>query len=242
MTQAVSSVRTYDDFTSLGLDMSRWRFLEYTDGSGGKRRCQEPNARTDVGESTLDMHVEQFERAHDRIQLLDNLKHHLMSTDSIRAPARGRVTFSLEMAVTNINATPDDYRDGFASFTLLNFSTGWAFSTCMASQRIFGLYENRLEARSRPQADVVEPPSRGVRPRPGISHLHEVTLDTSRQRVEWRVDRHLLLDALDTKIPSRLNIGLGLMTLHPIDNGRSRSVRGQGLSASFGPVAIRYAR
>ncbi|WP_160174438.1 DUF6081 family protein [Archangium violaceum] len=41
-----------------------------------------------------------------------------------------------------------------------------------------------------------------------------------------------------TAIPERVQLGFGLFTLHPIHEGRSRSLKGQGLKASWGRFEI----
>jgi hypothetical protein len=87
MTQTVIPSRIYDDFTGPGLDMSRWFHLEYPPGPDGTSwRCAEPAARTEVGNGTLAVHVERFERAHDHVQIMDNPKHLLLSTESFAVP------------------------------------------------------------------------------------------------------------------------------------------------------------
>jgi hypothetical protein len=63
---AVHSASTYDDFTAGTLDSSRWSVLELPQRSGRTWRCEDPSARTEVGEGTLDIHVEHFTRGHDR--------------------------------------------------------------------------------------------------------------------------------------------------------------------------------
>lgn len=66
MTHATRPSRTYDDFAGPELDMSRWFYLEYPPGPDGTSwTCEEPSARTEVGEGTLAIHVDRFERAHD---------------------------------------------------------------------------------------------------------------------------------------------------------------------------------
>lgn len=59
----------------------------------------------------------------------------------------------------------------------------------------------------------------------------EVTLDRGGSSVVWRVDGHTVYETHDPLIPQRARIGLGLYTMVPIRDGRSRSLAGQGRSA-----------
>jgi hypothetical protein len=67
-------------------------------------RCEEPSARTEVGGGTLAIHVDRFERAHDQVQIMDNPKHLLLSTESFTVPAEGCTAVSMEMAATSRGA------------------------------------------------------------------------------------------------------------------------------------------
>ena len=50
MTRTSDPAGIYDDFSGPEPDMSRWLFLEYPLGPDGNSwKCEEPNARTDVG-------------------------------------------------------------------------------------------------------------------------------------------------------------------------------------------------
>ncbi|MGH4026560.1 MAG: DUF6081 family protein [Pseudonocardiaceae bacterium] len=198
-----------------------------------------PSARTDVGGGTLAIHVDRFERAHDQVQIMDNPKHLLLSTESFAVPAEGCTTVSIEMAATSINATPRDYRDGFASMNVLDMASGWVFDLCATSDTIFSIYERLpVPGVQRPFSYVIEQPLAGLEIAPGRAHLCTVTLDAGRGVAEWWVDGHLVYDVRGVEIPTQINVGLGLITLHPIVDGTSRSLRGQGLSASFGPISV----
>jgi hypothetical protein len=240
MMTTTNPTRTYDDFAGPELDMSRWFYLEYPPGPDGTSwRCQEPNARTNVSDGTLTIDVERFERAHDQVQIMDNPKHLLLSTESFTVPDAGTASFAMEMAATSINATPRDYRDGFASMNVLDMASGWVFDLCATSDAIFSIYERLpVPGVERPFTYVVEHPLAGLEVAPGCGHRYEVTLDAARDSAEWRVDGQLVYHVQGVHIPTQVNIGLGLLTLHPIAGGKSRSLRGQGLSASFGSISV----
>lgn len=240
-TQTQTQTPTYDDFAGPELDTSRWSHLEYPPGPDGTSwRCAEPSARTVVGGGTLTVTVERFERAHDQVQIMDNPKHLLLSTESFAVPAEGRLTVSGEMAATSINAAPRDYRDGFASVNVLDMAGGWVFDLCATSDTVFAIHEQLpVPGVLHPFSHVVEQPLAGLQIAPGCSHLCEVTLDAGRRAAEWRVDGRVVYEVCGVEIPGRITLGLGLITLHPIIDGRSRSLRGQGLSATFGRISVR---
>jgi hypothetical protein len=233
--------RPYDDFTGQVLNARLWRFAEYPTGDdSGSRRCEEPGARTEVGEGTLDLHVWRFEQSHGGIQRLDDDKHHLVSVRSFLLPADSSTTISVEMAATNINATGRDYRDGFAAFRLIGVGTEreWLFQIGHAGERIFGSYYRGGAEPAGYGMDTANVPYGDRHVDAGVSHLHAVTLDPSRGVVTWQVDRNLIYESSGSPLPRQIRIGVGLSTSHPIAAGISRSLHGQGMSASFGPIQV----
>lgn len=239
MTRTSNPPRVYDDFSGPDLDTTRWLFLEYPPGPDGTSwKCEEPNARTDVGDGTLGIRVERFERAHDQVAIMDNPKHLLLSTEGFPVPAGGVATFSVDMAVTSINATPRDYRDAFASMNVLDMTSGWVFDACATSDTVFSIYERLpMPGVEHPFTYVAEHPLSGIVTAPGLPHRYSVTLDAHRGTAEWRIDG-TLVHHVRGEIPTQVNVGLGLFTLHPIRNGKSQSLRGQGIAASFGPISV----
>lgn len=235
-----TSPTIYDDFASPEPDYSRWYFLEYPPGDDGVSwRCEEPGARTRVGDGTFDIHIERFERAHDQVAIMDNPKHLLLSTRAFALPASGPATFTMELAVTNINAATRDYRDGFASMNVLDMRSGWVFDACTTGDSLFSIYERLpMPGVANPFTYVIEAPLSGVATKQGQSHAHSVTLDAGRGLAQWHVDGTLVYQVHGVEIPTQVNIGFGIFTLHPLHDGRSTSLRGQGLSASFGPVSV----
>jgi uncharacterized protein DUF6081 len=240
MTRTPSPTRTYDDYLGSDLDMSRWFFLEYPPGPDGNSwRCEEPSARTEVGEGRLDIRVERFEREHDQVAIMDNPKHLLLSTEAFPVPADAVVSFSMDLAVTSINANARDYRDGFAAFNVLDMTTGWVFDACASGDTIFAIHERLpMPGVEQPFTHVVEAPLSGVVAEAGRRHTYTISLDAANGAAEWRVDDTPIYHLRGAEIPSQVNVGLGLFTLHPITDGRSTSVHGQGIAASFGPISV----
>jgi hypothetical protein len=240
MTRTSTPPRIYDDFSGPELDMSRWFFLEYPPGPDGTSwKCEEPGARTRVGDGRLDIRIERFERAHDQVAIMDNPKHLLLSTETFPVPPGGIATFSMNMAVTSINAAPRDYRDAFASMNVLDMTSGWVFDACATSDTVFSIHERLpMPGVEQPFTHVVEQPLSGIPVAPGRPHDYAVTLDAGRGTVEWHIDGTLVYLIQGAEIPAQVNVGLGIFTLHPIRDGRSTSLRGQGMAASFGPISV----
>jgi hypothetical protein len=113
------------------------------------------------------------------------------------------------------------------------------FDACATSDTVFSIYERLpMPGVEQPFTYVVEHPLSGIVAAPGLSHTHTVTLDAGRGTAEWRVDGTLVHHVNGVEIPAQVNIGVGLFTLHPIVDGKSTSLRGQGMSASFGPISV----
>ena len=66
----------------------------------------------------------------------------------------------------------------------------------------------------------------------------EITLDRSSSIAVWRVDGHTIYEAR-TVIPEQVQIGLGIWTMLPIRDGRSRSLDGQGMNARWRRFRVR---
>jgi hypothetical protein len=67
----------------------------------------------------------------------------------------------------------------------------------------------------------------------------EITLDRSSSTATWRVDGHKVYEAHATLIPERVRIGLGIWTMLPIRDNRSRSLDGQGMNARWHRFRVR---
>jgi Family of unknown function (DUF6081) len=236
--QIVQTTLTYDDFTAATLDHSRWSILELPRPGGGTWRCEEPSARIEVGEGTLDIQVGHLTRGHDRVQIFDDLKHQLVSTRLFHAPHGGQVTFSAEIAATNFNSSFYDWRDGQATFALLDPRTGWSFRTFTTSHHVFAM-DGRMRADSTVSPySIIGCGQPWLSVLPGLSHRHDVTFDLDEQSILWEVDGALVCNLPHGSLPSRVQMVLGITTLQPIRERRSQSARGQGVSASFGPITI----
>ena len=229
----------YDDFMGTDIDQGRWRYLTLPGAEDVAWTCFEPAADTRVGEGTLDMYVPRFSPRHRSIQVFDNLKHQLVSQEAF-ATDTGVVRFTLDMAATRAGDVPADFRDGFASFMVIDTASGWSFRVCSTGHSTFGLYDSlRLAYHSKKSPAVIDAPI----PAPAVvggSLRHEIALDRAAGYLQWSVDGHLAARIDDPAIPPCVHIALGLATLTSVEPAREHLPRpaAPGLSVSFGPVSI----
>ncbi len=234
MTTSISATGpVYDEFSGPSLDMSRWAFLPFPLPDGTFYVCQEPNAVTELSDGALHVHVERFENSHP-VQPMDNSKHLMLSTADFRLPKDGVVEFTGEIAARSINATPRDYRDGFASLVVVDMASGYVFDLCATSDSVFAIHERLpFPGVDNPYTRVVEDPLAGLSASPDTTHACKITIDTGTRAVRWHVGDVTLLEVTGAALPETVKLGLGMFTLHPTAAGASRSLRGQGLSARW---------
>lgn len=228
------TVRVYDAFDGPGpgLDPERWAPVAYPVGDGVVE-CREPNAKTSVGGGTLEIRVERFERSHDTA--LDNPKHLIVATTAFPIAPEGDVTFSVEMAAENIGDDEYEFRHAFAGFNLVDITTGFVFDHMVTSRETRAVYEQLFIP------GVVEPPNpfTWLVERPFLeldfSDFHEYSIVFNRERghVDWFVDGTPVFNLRGVQVPESTGVGFGLMSLMPIVDGKSTSLRGQGMAARW---------
>lgn len=76
---------------------------------------------------------------------------------------------------------------------------------------------------------LIEAPFAGARSAPGHFNQYVIELDTDRPRACWFVDGKLTYTVTLDQLPDSVSLGFGLFTLHPQADGRSTSIRGQGM-------------
>jgi uncharacterized protein DUF6081 len=233
-----STAQLYDPFTGPDLDVSRWHHLEYPMPDGPSWVCAEPRARTSVADGALTVEIDRFEVEHPA-QLIDNCKHVLLSTESFLLPDSGTMTISADINVKNINATPCDYRDGFATLVVIEPGTGLVFDLAATGDRVLAIHERLPMFDAIPCfTRIVDDPLAGLATGSATVHHCSITFDSAARTVRWMVDDTLLFDAAGVQMPQECKVGLGIFTLHPVGAGHSRSLRGQGIHATWQDVRV----
>lgn len=227
---------SYDDLSGPTLRDDRWQFLEVPLGDSQSWRYSDPAATTEVGDGTVSVRIGEFTRSHSDVQILDNPKHLLISVADFDLTAGPR-TFSVEMAAENIGSTGADYRDGFAAFNVLDMTTARVYDLIATSRQAYAIHERLFVPGVVPKdqafTHVAHAPLAGIDYKPGEFHSYGITIDVAAGTVAWRIDDVEVYSARPLELPQSVRIGFGIITLHPIEDGHSVSLRGQGLDARW---------
>jgi hypothetical protein len=226
---------TYDELTGPGLDPALWSPARLPLPTGGDHIPVDPGAEVAVGAGEIRVTIPRFSLAHDSFQPADSPKYLLFSTGEFALPPDRPATFAADMAVENIGGAPEDYRRGLASFQVFDFEASKrVFAVCGTSTRVLALHELLGSwGADDPFYHVVESPYEDFDDDFTRFRACEITLDRSSSTATWRVDGHTVYVAGGTLVPERVRICIGIWTMLPIRDGRSRSLDGQGLSARW---------
>lgn len=234
----------YDLFEGPDLDPGRWHPLVTPLEDGSEWIYAEPAAVTSVGAGEVDIDIPVFSRRHDSAQSPDNAKHLMMSVDAVPVPSEGRLVLSVEMAAVKHGGVPEDYRDGFITFNAFDLESLLVFDLVHTGSRPLAIYE-RLGVPGVVEGEdaftyVADAPLAGVSSGPGVFHRYEIELDVEHAVVDFRVDGVLVYRVpVLPVVPRQLHLGMGLMTLAPIKNGRSTSIAGQGMRGRWRNLGYR---
>jgi uncharacterized protein DUF6081 len=224
---------SYDELVGPQLDAALWSPARLPLPDGGEHVPVDPNAEVTVGGGELRVEIPRFSLADDTLQALDSPKYLLFSAREFELPADRPATFAADLAVENVGGDPGDYRLAMAAFHVFDLPSGRVFSACGTSTRAFALHELLgLTGAEGPFYRMVESPYEDLEDDFRQPRACEVTLDRASSSASWSVDGHRIYEAR-TPIPERARIGVGIWTMLPLRDGRSRSLRGQGLNASW---------
>lgn len=231
----------YDELAGPELVPARWAPEQLPLPEGGVRIPCDPNADVRVGDGQVRVKIPRFSLSHDKSQAADNVKYLMFSTERIELPAEGPAVFGVDLAVRNIGGDPADVRAGLASLNVVDLDdSGCVFDICATEERVFALHE-RMVFGAKPGYEfshLVESPFQPFGGRSGRALDCEIMLDRGRSLAVWQVDGRPIYRATGVRIPERVRVGFGVFTLVPIADGRSDSLRGQGLDATW--RAFRY--
>ena len=229
----------YDAFEGPALDMGRWFHLSFPLPDGTTFVADEPEAKVTFDDGGVRIAIDRFTQSHP-VQIADNCKFLVLSTEDFALPEAGRISFSASMAAEAANATPYDYRDGFAAFVLCDPHNGWVYDLCASDDTVFAINEHlAYPGVASPFTRVVSDPLFGPSATPGQLHHCEITIDTTDKRITWQMDGKTIHQELVTELPASLKIGMGIFTVHQVAEGASSSLRGQGLTAYWRDLRVR---
>jgi len=234
---------TYDELEGPELDASRWVSARLPLPTGDEHVPVDPNAELAVGGGELRVRIPRFSLSHDSSQAADSPKYLSFSTGEFELPPDRPATFAVDLAVENIGGEPEDYRRGMAAFHVFDLAVSQrVFAVCGTSTRVLALHEQLGLGGGRagePFYHVVESPYEDFDDDFTRLRACEVTLDRSESTAAWRVDGHTVYEAHGTLVPERARIGIGIWTMLPIRDGRSRSLSGQGMDARWRRFRVR---
>ena len=225
----------YDEFGGAELDDALWQVSPLPLPGGGHHLPRDPHTRVVVRDGEAEIGIPRFSLSDDRFQTADSVKFLALSTRVFDLPAAGAATFAADFAVTTAGGDPGDYRTGIACLQVADLAeTHRVFSVGGTSARAFAMHEHLApDPSGDPFVHVAESPYADFDDDLTRLRAAEVTLDPATHLVTWRLDGRTIYHAYEPGLPRRVRLGLGIFTMLPIRDGRSRSLRGQGISARF---------
>ena len=236
---------TVGNFHRLFEDDTRWVQAGFQLPGGSRWEYREPDAVVLVRNGWLQVSAVPYTRSHDRVQILDNAKHMYFSRERFAVPPGGRITFEISVAARTVGTRPGDLYDGYVSWNLLDFETGWAFDFFTGGDTVATVY-GRL-----PFPGVEVPDTGGARAfcffhelpdlptEQGQEHAYRITYDQGADTVEFEADGRIV-DRYE-RVPDRITgftAALGLMSEIDIVDGRSVSCHGQGVIGRWSPMRV----
>ena len=228
----------YDDFAGPALDAGKWQVAAVPLGDGNFWFYRDDNADVTIKDGRCRIYIRQFSSRHGQVQIFDNPKQ-LYLAPKTWSTEGGPAEFSCNMA-GHATGDREDYRDGFASFNVLDFASAMVFDIVTNGTRVWAIYERLLIPGVTTEAEAfTEVIDLEVETAPMQEHEFLVSYDRQQNRVGYAVNGVELLVRDDVPVPvDSLTTGFGLITLHPIENGQSVSCRGQGGTLSVGQFYV----
>jgi len=228
----------YNNFSSARLDAERWQVGAIPLGDGEYWHYRDDNAKVECGGGHCRIEIPRFSMHHDQVQILDNPKYLYMATYSWPT-SYGVAVFKTRLA-GQVTGDPDDYRDGFASFNVLDLNTGMVFDIATNGTHVWAIYERLLiPGVTTPGEAFTEAIDLKVETEPLREHVLQVTYDRAGGRVHYAVDgRERAMRENLPVVVQQLTAGFGLITLQPITDGKSISCKGQGGECRIGPIYV----
>lgn len=232
------SMLTYDDFGTDSLSDAHWQVAGVPLGDGNFWMYRDANAQIGCGGNRCTISIPRFSLSHDAVQIFDNPKHLYLSTHAWPT-AGGPLTFATTMAAS-VSGDADDYREGFASVNVLDFATGMVFDIAANGKHIWAIYERLLMPGVTTEEEAfTEVVDLGVDTAPDREHEVALRVDAATRSVDYLIDGEVKLTRENMPVvPESLVTGFGILTLRPIEDGKSVSCHGQGATGTWGPFAV----
>jgi len=217
------------------LNSNLWQVAGIPLGNGRFWRYEDKNAVLDIGDDGVTIDIPRFSLSHDQVQIFDNPKYLVLTKSAFPPNERGVVAFSCRMKAEIKGGDPQDYRDGFAAFNVLDFNSAMVFDIISNGHRRWVIYERLLvPGMTTPEQAFTEviPIEQPLGPNDEFECT--IVYDRLRNSAKYYIDETLVHTANDVPVAiETLQTGFGLITLHPIANGKSTSCRGQGATGHW---------
>ncbi len=233
------------DFNRILEPDSKWVTGGFALPDGSTWLYREPGAVVIVREGWLQVAAVPFTRSHDRVQILDNAKHMYYSRERFEVPPGGRITFEIQVAARTLGTQPGNLYDGYVSWNLLDFSTGWAFDFFTGGDRTATVYGRlpfpgvTIPETGEARAFCIFNELRDIETSQGQVHAYRISYDQAADCVEFEADGRLV-DRYEN-VPDKITgftAALGLMTEIDIAGGKSVSCHGQGVIGRWSPMRV----
>lgn len=228
----------YDAYVGPNIDSSKWFNLEFPMPDGSKYVAEEPGAKIAVQDGKLTVAIKKFTKTHP-FQPADNCKFLLLSTADFELPKSGKITFSATISAEPRRSTPHDVRDGFAALVVGDMNSGAIFDLATSGDVTFAIHEQLpYPGVDNPFTWLISDPLFAPSTARGKTIDCKITFDTSEKTVTWSANGNTLHVAENVPMPPSVKIGTGIFTLHPVVDGVSKSLHGQGMTASWSDVSV----
>lgn len=237
--------RVVGNFNRILESDSEWVLGSFKLPDGSTWQYREPGAVVLVRNGWLQVSAVPFTRSNDRVQILDNAKHMYFSKERFEVPPGGRITFEIQVAARTVGTQPGHIYDGYVSWNLLDFTTGWALDFFTSGDTVATVY-GRLPFPGTPLPETGEARAfcifnelKGIESTQGQAHAYRITYDQGADTVEFESDGRVV-DRYEN-VPDKITgfiAALGLMSEIDIARGKSVSCHGQGVIGRWSPMRV----
>jgi hypothetical protein len=224
---------------------SPWALGGFELPGGQSWEYKEPDAMVLVKNGWLQVSAVPYTRGNDHVQILDNAKHMYFSKERFTVPEGGRITFEIQIAAQTVSTRPGEMFDGYVSWNLLDFQTGWAIDFFTSGETVTTVYARlpfpgvTLPNTGAAKAFCVFNEIRDLPASQGQVHSYRITYDQAADTVEFEADGRVV-DRYE-HVPDKITgfiAALGLMSEIDIVDGKSVSCHGQGVIGRWSPMRV----
>jgi len=224
---------------------SPWAQAGFELPGGQSWEYKEPDAMVLVKNGWLQVSAVPYTRGNDHVQILDNAKHMYFSKERFTVPEGGRITFEIQIAAQTVATRPGEMFDGYVSWNLLDFQTGWAIDFFTSGEAVTTVYARlpfpgvTLPETGPAKAFCVFNEIRDLPASQGQVHSYRITYDQGADTVEFEADGRVV-DRYE-HVPDKITgfiAALGLMSEIDIVDGKSVSCHGQGVIGRWSPMRV----